>query len=234
MKEISYKSSRVTAVTDSIKTLMTKVTARELCRSDFDLSILEADGKSRRVRSAETNIGDLVADAFRTTLKTDIGLQNGGGIRNSIPKGAITYGSVLDALPFGNLMMTLEATGQQIVDMLQKCATFDVEDGSFPQVSGLQFKIRQTANGRSVSDVAVLDATSGQFKPIDLARRYTIATTEYTVKGGFYDTMKASRVLTTSSQSYCDCLADFLGNFGGGKLPSIYAKPQNRIVFVKE
>jgi 2',3'-cyclic-nucleotide 2'-phosphodiesterase (5'-nucleotidase family) len=234
LKDISYKSNRITAVTDSIKNLMKKVTAQELCRSDFDLSIFEADGKTRRVRSAEANIGDLVADAFRMTYKTDIGLQNGGGIRNSIPKGSITYGSVLDALPFGNQMMTLEATGQQIVDMLQKCATFDVEDGSFPQVSGLQFKIRQSANGRSVSDVAVLDTITGLYKPIDLARRYTIATTEYTVKGGFYDTMKGSRVLTTSSQSYCDCLVSFLNNFSGGKLPQLYAKPQDRVIIVKE
>ena len=117
--------------------------------------------------------------------------------------------------------------------MLQKCATFDVEDGSFPQVSGLQFKIRQSVNGRSVSDVEVLDTISGLFKPIDLSRRYTIATTEYTIKGGFYDTMKAARVLTTTSQSYCDCVVDFFSMFSGGKLPELYAKPQNRITFVK-
>lgn len=234
LKDVEYRNARVTAVTDSVKALMTKVTARELCRSDFDLSIYEADGKTRRVRTAETNIGDLVADAFRMAMKTDIGLQNGGGIRSSIAKGAITYGSVLDALPFDNPMIRLEATGQQIVDMLQKCATFDVEDGSFPQVSGLQFKIRQGAGGRSVSDVAVLDSPSGQYQPIDLARRYTIATTEYSIKGGFYDMLKAARVLTTTSQSYCDCVVDFLQTFNGGKLPSIYAKPQDRITFVKE
>ena len=229
-----FQQPRIKAVTDSINALMKQVTEREICRSDFDLSIYEADGKTRRVRSAEANIGDLVTDAFRTVMKTDIGLQNGGGIRNSIPKGTITYGSVLDALPFGNLMMTLEATGQQIVDMLQKCATFDVEDGNFPQVSGLQFKIRQSANGRRVSDVAVLDAASGQYNPIDLARRYTIATTEYTIKGGFYDTMKGCRVLSTSTQNYCDCLVSFLQTFGGGSLPQRYAKPQDRIIFVKE
>jgi 2',3'-cyclic-nucleotide 2'-phosphodiesterase (5'-nucleotidase family) len=234
IKDAIYQQPRIKAVTDSINALMKQVTEREICRSDFDLSIYEADGKTRRVRIAETNIGDLVADAFRTVMKTDIGLQNGGGIRNSIAKGSITYGRVLNALPFGNLLISLEATGQQIVDMLQKCATYDVEDGSFPQVSGLQFKIHQTANGRSVSDVAVLDAASGQYQPIDLSRRYSIATTEYTVKGGFYDTLKSCRVLTATSQNYCDCLSDFLRTFSGGKLPEIYAKPQNRIILVKE
>ena len=98
----------------------------------------------------------------------------------------------------------------------------------------MQFNIRVGINGRSVSDVAVLDTLSGQFRPIDLSRRYTIATTEYTIKGGFYDTMKAARVLTTSSQSYCDCVVDFLRRFEGGSLPALYAKPQNRITFNKE
>ena len=232
--DVAYLQPRIKAVTDSVNALLKQVTDREICRSDFDLSIYEADGKTRRVRMAETNIGDLVADAFRVMMKTDIGLQNGGGIRNSVLKGTVTYGKVLDALPFGNLMMTLEATGQQIVDMLQKCATFDVEDGSFPQVSGLQFKIREGINGRSVSDVTVLDSLSGQFRPIDLSRRYTIATTEYTIKGGFYDTMKAARVQTISSQSYCDCVVDFLRMFEGGRLPALYAKPQNRITFIKK
>ena len=116
--------------------------------------------------------------------------------------------------------------------MLQKSATYEVEDGSFPQVSGLQFKVRQDANGRNVSDVQVLDAASGQYKPISLTHRYTIATTEYSIKGGFYDTLKAASVLSTSSQSYCDCLADFLATFGG-TVPSRYAKSQGRITFVK-
>ena len=230
--EAVYQQPRVKAVTDSIKALMQQVTDREICRSDFDLSIYEADGKTRRVRTNETNVGDLVADAFREMMKCDIGLQNGGGIRNSIARGSITYGKVLNALPFGNLMIRLEATGQQIVDMLQKSATSEVEDGSFPQVSGLQFKIRQDANGRSVSDVQVLDAASGQYKPINLTRHYTISTTEYSIKGGFYDTLKAASVLSTSSQSYCDCLADFLATFGG-TVPSRYAKSQDRITFAK-
>jgi len=234
LKDVDYKSSRIAAVTDSVKALMTKVTSREICRSPFDLSIYEADGKTRRVRSAETNIGDLVADAFRVTQKTDIGLQNGGGIRNSISKGSITYGSVLDALPFDNLMIRLEATGQQIVDMLQKCATFDVEDGSFPQVSGLQFKVIDRGGSRTVDDVQVLDSTSGLFKPIDMSGRYTIATTGYSVKGGFYDTLKPCRVLSSTSTSYCDCVAEYLGSFSGGQLPAHYAKPQGRITFSKE
>jgi 2',3'-cyclic-nucleotide 2'-phosphodiesterase (5'-nucleotidase family) len=140
---------------------------------------------------------------------------------------------VLDALPFGNLMITLEATGQQIVDMLQKCATYTVEDGSFPQVSGLQFKITDRSGTRSVSDVCVLNGATGQFQPIDLTRCYTIATTEYTIKGGFYDTMKAARLLNTSTKDYCDCLVEFLSSFNG-TIPPAYAKPQGRLTFVKE
>ena len=233
LKEAVYQQPRIKAVTDSIMTLMKQVTEREICRSDFDLSIYEADGETRLVRSGEANVGDLVTDAFRTVLKTDIGLQNGGGIRNSIAKGSITYGKVLNALPFGNLMITLEAMGQQIVDMLQKCATYTVEDGSFPQISGLQFKIRQGSNGRSITDVQVLDAASGRYSPIDLKRRYTVATTEYTIKGGFYDTLKRCRILSTTSMNYCDCVVEYLKTLGS-TMPQKYAKSQGRITIVKE
>jgi hypothetical protein len=99
-------------------------------------------------------------------------------------------------------------------------------------VSGLQFKITDRAGVRTVSDVQVLDAASGQYSPIDLMRHYTIATTEYTIKGGFYDTLKSARVISSTSQSYCDCLADFLGTFNG-TMPQSYAKPQGRITFEK-
>ena len=232
LKSIEYRNARVAAVTDSVKALMAKVTQRVICRSDFDLSIYEADGKTRRVRRNETNIGDLVADAFRSVMKTDIGLQNGGGVRTSIPKGEITYGRVVDVMPFDNTMISLEATGAQIVTMLETCATKDDEDGSFPQVSGLKFTVRNSAAGRTVSDVLVLDAATGQYQPIDPDRRYSIATTDYAIKGAFYDTLKSCRVLATTSLGYCDCVVQYLDTFRGGAIPARYAKSQGRVTFL--
>lgn len=66
-----------------------------------------ADGK-RRIRSGETNLGDLTADAYRVQLGADIGLSNGGGIRTDIKPGNITYNDTLAVFPFGNMGCVIE------------------------------------------------------------------------------------------------------------------------------
>ena len=77
-----------------------------------------ATGK-RRVRKGETNLGDLVADAYRFVLNTDVAIVNGGSIRKTIKPGVFSYNDLLEALPFVNMCTVVEATGQQIVDALE-------------------------------------------------------------------------------------------------------------------
>ena len=84
--EIPYESTTVSAVVDSIYQEMEKVTTRHIAYSDFELTINDAEG-NRLVRRGETNLGDIVTDAFRSIMQAEIGLCNGGGLRNSIPAG---------------------------------------------------------------------------------------------------------------------------------------------------
>src|SRR5207237_6063944 len=59
------------------------------------------DVKSADVRSAETNMADFVADAFRQAVGADVALLNGGSIRADaiIPAGILTKRNVLSILP---------------------------------------------------------------------------------------------------------------------------------------
>lgn len=66
----------------------------------MELTINGADGK-RAVRNAETNLGDLCADAYRILLGADIAFVNGGGVRDNIKVGDITYGDIIKVHPFG-------------------------------------------------------------------------------------------------------------------------------------
>lgn len=75
---------------------------RVVGKSEVELSINGADGQ-RAVRSAETNLGDFCADAYRMVLGADIAFVNGGGVRESIPAGDITYGQIIAVHPFGNM-----------------------------------------------------------------------------------------------------------------------------------
>lgn len=110
--------------------------------TSVDLTIKDPATGERAVRSAETNLGDLCADAYRYQLGADIGLMNGGGVRDSIAAGTITYNDTLKVFPFGNMGCVVEATGQQIKDALEMASKdCPTENGGFLQVSGLTYTV---------------------------------------------------------------------------------------------
>ena len=230
--DIPYMNAQVTQTTDSIKQLMQQVTNRQIGFSDYALEITNGNGV-RLVRSAETNLGDLVADAFRHCMDAEIGLCNGGGIRNSIKAGVITYGDAINVLPFDNHMSKIEATGSEIVTMLDKCiALVPEEDGSFPQVSGMRFTIHSASH--TVSDVMVQDAATGEYIPIDLNQKYTISTTDYYKSGGFYGILKDCTVLKATTLLARDAFSDYLEKNLSGKTGTTYTQPQGRITIVTD
>ncbi len=224
---MNFSNADVAFSIDSVKKEMEPLVQRKVAVSNYALTILGEDGK-RLVRSGETNIGDLIADAFRSKLNADIGLMNGGGIRNGIPAGTITYGTVFDALPNDNKLIKQEASGAMIIAMLQKCTSLlPKESGSFPQVSGLRFTAHTSSH--TVSDVQVLDAATGQYQPIDESRNYTISVTEYSISGGFFDTLKDAKVVENSPILLRDAVSDYLEKALNGNPGTTYEKPQGRI-----
>ena len=90
-----------------------------MAKSAVDLVISDPETDVRIVRTAETNLGDLCADAYRDQSGADIAFVNGGGIRVKIAAGDITLNDILKVHPFGNALCVVEATGQQILDALE-------------------------------------------------------------------------------------------------------------------
>jgi 2',3'-cyclic-nucleotide 2'-phosphodiesterase (5'-nucleotidase family) len=192
----------------------------------------DADG-NRLIRRNETNLGDLLTDAVRYAMQAQIGLFNGGGFRSGISAGIITYGDVANAQPFDDHLAKFEASGTEILSMLVRCtAALPAEEGQFPQVSGLRYTIHQQSD--TVSDVAVFDEGSGIWMPLDPAGRYTIASSDYYARGGFYDTLKDSKQLDYRTELVRDALADYLETNLSGTVPAIYAQPQGRITVVND
>ena len=231
-EEIPYENASVSAAVDKVHQALDEVTARKIAYSDFDLIMRDTDG-TRLIRRSETNLGDLLTDAVRYSLEAQIGLFNGGGFRNGIEAGDITYGDVANAQPFDDHMSKFEATGEQILSMLERCTSnLPSEEGQFPQVSGLRYTIHQLSH--TVSDVAVLDDASGNWIPLDPAGRYTIASSDYYARGGFHDTLKDCKQLFYTTGLVRDALADYLEKTLGGTVPAIYALPQGRITIVND
>ena len=231
-KEVTAVSPRVKATTDSIKQLMSELTQRVVCHSDVRLRILNEQGK-QQVRMGETNLGDLVCDAYRIYSGADIALANGGGIRTEKHAGDLTYGDIADILPYDNNLWVVEADGATIQELLRKnCSFLPVEDGSFPQVSGLRFTAR--VSDHSVFDIEVLNKETNEYEPLDLNKIYTIATIDYCVTGGgFYDVLKNTKVVQRFDILYRDVLVEFLEKNLGGNISNDYLEPQGRIKIIE-
>ncbi len=230
--DIPYTNTRVTQTTDSVKTLLEQVTTRQLSSCDYPLEILDGN-KVRQVRRAETNMADLITDAFRHNAGADIGLYNGGGIRNGIAAGPITYGDVTNVLPFDNRMVVLEVPGSLIIATLEKCsAKVPEEDGNFPQVSGLRYTIHSVSH--TVSDIQVLDAATGKYVPIDPNKKYSVSTTDYYNSGGFDGMLKDCTVLKNTTLLSRDILADYLTSTLGSNIGDAFKQPQGRIKIIED
>ena len=231
-KDIPYENAKVTAATDSIHQMVKAVTSTVVAHSDYTL-VVSDENDQWVVRGEETNAGDLVADAYRYALKADIGFENGGGIRNDIHAGDITYGDVIGMLPYDNTLRRIMVTGEQLQQMLTRCTSLvPVLDGNFPQCSGLRFVVHSKSH--TVSDIEILQE-DGSYAPIDLHHSYSVALTNYNHEGGgFFECFKKCPVLFESSLRYYEALADYLSKVLGGTTGETYAKPQGRITIIED
>ena len=208
------------------------VTSEVVAHSDYTL-VVSDENAQWVVRGEETNAGDLVADAYRFAMKSDIGFENGGGIRNDIHAGDISYGDIIGMLPYDNTLRRIAVTGQQLKDMLTRCtALVPVLDGNFPQCSGLRFTIHSKSH--QVSNIEVLQE-NGSYVPLDLNHTYSVALTNYNHEGGgFFDSFKKCPVLQESSLRYYEALSGYLKDVLGGNTGQAYAHPQGRIRIIED
>lgn len=213
-------------------------------RTDTELTINDPASGNRAVRSGETNLGDLCADAYRVVLGAEIGLSNGGGVRASIKPGNITYNDTLTVFPFGNMGCVAEVKGQQIKDALEMASkNYPKESGGFLQVSGLTYTINsQTPSSVQVDEKGNFLKVNGAYRvsdimvggtPLDVNKTYTVASHNYMLKsGGDGMTMfKGSKIIRDEVIADVDLLSSYIRNQLGGNVGSDYANPagQGRI-----
>lgn len=167
---------------------------RKVAVSEVDLITHDAEG-NRLIRKAETNLGNLCADAFRYAVDADIGYINGGGIRAEISAGDVTFNDLLNVLPHNNTVILAEIDGQTIKDMLEMAMMSWPQEGSFPHLSGITFSVNtqitssvvlnETEEFSGVSgpyrvyNVKVYDRETETYEPLDLTKTYTLASHNY-------------------------------------------------------
>lgn len=206
----------------------------------------------RIIRLQETNLGNLISDAFRVVLKTDIGWVNGGAVRENLTAPSITRNDLLTVLPYLNKARIAEVSGQEILDALETAVKgWPIAEGGFPQVSGLIFHFDTTikssvvldSNGmfvrvdgpRRVSRVRVLRESG--YEPLDPSARYTIAASDYLLLfGGDGIVFPSRRVLPMPDGlpaviTDLDLVEHYIVDILGGTIPTRYKSAEGRMEY---
>lgn len=212
------------------------------------------DGSRPKVRMEETNLGDFIADAvlWQARMATaaegmniDGAIVNGGGLRASIPAGAVTQGAVQGVLPYRNQVCVVTMTGETLLEIMEaSTAAAPYPAGAFPQVSGIEMTVRTDipfAKGRAYGN-------GKYYKPAKPGQRvtihrvggkafssdavYTIATYEFVSRGGdAYGVLAEPGKAETKYVGYTDAEAvvHYIQDELQGRIGAEYAAPQGRI-----
>jgi 2',3'-cyclic-nucleotide 2'-phosphodiesterase (5'-nucleotidase family) len=243
-----------TAVTNATAALNEKL-AQVVAKTEVDLTISDPEAKDangsaiRIIRNAETNLGDLCADAYLDQTGADVAIVNGGGIRASIKAGDITLNDILKVHPYGNQIYVLEVTGQQILDALEFASrNVPNENGSFLQVAGMTYEIHTYIESSCTTDEkGNFTGVTGEYRvknvkvgggDLDLTKTYKLAGHDHTLisYGGGMTMFKGSKVLQKNVKLDNQVLIDYIVDTLGGVVGEAYANPygQGRIVAVSE
>ena len=240
---------------EEINEIVERAANMVLAKSDYALYTTDNEGV-RMVRNRETAIGDMIADAYRYAGHADIGFANGGGIREYLPSGDLTFKTIMKLNPFGNTIMSVKATGQTIIDYLEHvCRLVEKEYkvdgkavgecGGFPAVSGIKFDIDTSVPSsvvlddkgsfasitgeRRVKNVYVL--VNGEYQPIELDREYIVASPDYIlIEGGDGVNMFSNcEIVEKNLMLDYEALVRYILYAMGGHLADTYNKVDGRI-----
>ena len=241
----------VSAAADDINAFLTETAAV----TEVDLHMINpairdyADRPLRIIRIGESNLGNLVADAFLAESNADIAFMGGGCICADMTRGDITFHNILKTLPYANYYTVIEATGRQVLDALEWSVNrLPNAFGGFAQVAGVTFEYDSTIETPCVKDERGffdhVDETKERRvrnvlvagKPIDPDATYKLASVDYYLlnNGDGYTMFDGDKVLQTGEKYDCEVFYDYILNNLGGHIGKGYEEMygEGRIVSV--
>ncbi|WP_318375869.1 bifunctional UDP-sugar hydrolase/5'-nucleotidase UshA [Enterobacter sp.] len=132
------------------------------------------EGDRSKVRFVQTNLAHLILAAQMARTTADFAVMSGGGIRDSIEAGDITYKDVLKVQPFGNIVVYVDMSGKEVKEYLSAVAKMKPDSGAYPQFANVSFT---SANGQ-LNDLKI------KGEPVDDAKTYRMATLSFNATGG--------------------------------------------------
>ncbi|WP_249168541.1 bifunctional UDP-sugar hydrolase/5'-nucleotidase UshA [Erwinia sp. E602] len=132
------------------------------------------EGDRSKVRFVQTNMARLILEGQIERTNADFAAMSGGGVRDSIDEGNITYKDVLKVQPFGNTLVYVEMTGREVEQYLAVVANKQVDSGAYAQFA----RVSLVADGKGVSEVKI----NGE--PLQADKTYRMATLSFNATGG--------------------------------------------------
>ncbi|WP_149799984.1 5'-nucleotidase C-terminal domain-containing protein [Halorubrum xinjiangense] len=162
----------------------------------------------------ETGYGNLITDAMRERADADVAITNSGGIRSdsTYGPGEITGGDIFNTLPFPNSLVTLELTGEELVEALEsQIVTLESETGQdlgeevSQQTSGVRFEWVPHED----ADELVRDVYVGG-EPLDPDDTYRVAVNSYMAGGGSGYPLEDKPVVKDTDELLVTLVVDYL------------------------
>ena len=252
IKEDTAKDATVATAAKTIVDRVDKEYGVVFAKSEVTLNGAKAPNGNR---DSETNNGDLITDAMLwkvmqnkegLTVDADhvVAITNGGGIRAAIKQGDVTKNDLNTVLPFGNTVVTIYITGEELLEVLE-ASTYSLPKavGGFPQVAGINYTISTAvaydANAetypastyygpKSINRVTINSINGKEFKADDT---YAVITNDFCGGGG--DTYYAFAAATAKFDTGIpldEVVMEYITAELKGVIGKQYAEPQGRIL----
>ena len=147
-------------------------------KAQLEVKVGSVDGKLEgdrsKVRFEQTNMARLLLAAQMERTQADLGVMSGGGVRDSIEPGDISYKDVLKVQPFGNTVAYVEMKGSDLEKYLAVVANKKVDSGAYAQFSNVSL----IADGKGVRDVKI------KGEPLQADKVYRLALLNFNATGG--------------------------------------------------
>ena len=188
----------------------------ELYSATIGYTEVDLDARKSVVRTRESNLGNLITDSWLDRYPdADLAITNGGGIRGDriYPAGAITYKTLLSIHPFGNTVVFVTLTGEELKQVFEiSGSAIRVENdgcdssnraptGGFLQVGGVKVtydlskapfcaeyegrELKKIINpGERVKELLIYNKETGEYEPVDSNKEYTVLINSWLAGGG--------------------------------------------------
>ncbi|MBF0362286.1 MAG: 5'-nucleotidase C-terminal domain-containing protein [Oligoflexia bacterium] len=196
-------TSKLNQIVDVKNLSVEDATVRAMVNRFNDNPILaQTIGIADEAISGNNELGSLIADSIAAGVGADIAFQNNGGIRiNNLAKGKITLKNAYELLPFGNQIVLMNMTTDEIKSLIKY--SFEKRKSIDLQVSGIKYVV--SGGG---SQIDLLDYND---RPIATGKTYKVAMNDYIATGYKFDHQDAGQATYLADN---DLLIKFIKNKG--------------------